>query len=99
MSQIKKDLICEVIRISQFNLLRKKKGPDGKECDEKTMVEWVKNHAADYRENFRTRLQVLSTTELGEILKTLTRSGKELSDILDAGHAVPSEPGSLPANP
>ena len=86
MSQIKTDLIREIIRVSQTNLLREKKLTHCSELDhdERVVVEWIKNNAASYREHFMTLLDGYSTTELGEILKVLTESRKDLDQLLEA---------------
>ncbi|MFQ5451520.1 MAG: hypothetical protein ACE5E9_12905 [Nitrospinaceae bacterium] len=82
MSQIKNDLISEIIRVSQTNLLGKKRSEE-KDNEEKSVLEWIRNNAANYRESFMNRLDTFSATELGEILNKLTRSGKDLSQILE----------------
>ena len=85
MNQIKADLICAIIRVSQTNLLREKKLSQSNvaEHDEQAVVEWIKNNAASYREHFMACLDGYSTTELGEILKVLTESKKDLDQILE----------------
>ncbi len=85
MSPLKTDLICEIIRKSQCNLLEKKgyaklNGSD--ECEEQVM-NWVRYNARCYREHFRDCLEVHSTAELGDILKSVATSGKHLNEILD----------------
>ncbi|NIQ01743.1 MAG: hypothetical protein GWM98_16255, partial [Nitrospinaceae bacterium] len=49
MSQIKDDLICEIIRISQTNLLGKKTAESREDPGEGNVLEWIKNNAASYR--------------------------------------------------
>ena len=83
MSQVKEDLICEIIRLSQTNLLDKKCADMNFEAQEQIAVDWVRQNAADYRTDFQSRLKVFSASKLGEILKTLSNSGKDLSDILE----------------
>jgi hypothetical protein len=84
MSQIKTDLICEIIRLSQTNLLSEKKRVHCNESDhdERAVVDWIKNNAASYREHFMSQLEGYSATELGEILKALTASKKDLDQVL-----------------
>ncbi|MEK9629903.1 MAG: hypothetical protein VW455_12900 [Nitrospinota bacterium] len=83
MSQVKEDLICEIIRLSQTNLLDKKCANQNKEAQEQIAVDWIRKNAADYRSDFQTRLGVFPASKLGEILKTLSNSGKDLSEILE----------------
>ena len=49
MSQVKEDLICEIIRLSQTNLLDKKCANQNRETQEQIAVEWIRKNAADYR--------------------------------------------------
>ena len=88
MSRIKADLICEIIRLSQTNLLDKKCANMSCDTQEQVAVDWVRKNAADYRLDFQSRLEVYSATRLGEILKDLTGTGKDLNEIL-----VDIEPG------
>ena len=83
MNQIKEDLICEIIRLSQTNLLDKKCSKMSREAQEQVAVDWIRKNAADYRVDFHSRLDMYSATKLGEILKNLTRTGKDLNDILE----------------
>jgi hypothetical protein len=83
MNQIKEDLICEIIRLSQTNLLDKKCADKNCEAQEQIAVDWIRQNAADYRTDFESRLDVFPASKLGEILKTLSNSGKDLSDILE----------------
>ena len=83
MSLIKADLICEIIRLSQTNLLDKKCANMSCDTQEQVAVDWVRKNAADYRLDFQSRLKVYSATRLGEILKDLTGTGKDLNDILE----------------
>ena len=88
MSQIKADLICEIIRLSQTNLLDKKCANMSCDTQEQVAVDWVRKNAADYRVNFQSRLEVYSATRLGEILKDLTGTGKDLNGILEGIESV-----------
>jgi hypothetical protein len=83
MNSIKEDLICEIIRLSQTNLLDKKCADKNCEVQEQIAVDWIRQNAADYRTDFESRLDVFPASKLGEILKTLSNSGKDLSDILE----------------
>ena len=83
MSQITKDLICEIIRLSQTNLLDKKCANKRCEAQEQIVVEWIRKNAAEYRSDFQSKLNNYSPSELGDILKDLTKTGKDLNDILD----------------
>ncbi|MBT5471352.1 MAG: hypothetical protein HOK41_12175 [Nitrospina sp.] len=83
MSQVKQDLICEIIRLSQTNLLDKKCANESCETQEQMAVDWVRKNAADYRTDFQSRLNDFPASRLGEILNTLSNSGKDLSDILE----------------
>ena len=82
MSQIQEDLICEIIRLSQTNLLDKKCANMSCETQEQVAVDWIRKNAADYRVDFQSKLEVYSATRLGEILKDLTDTGKDLNEIL-----------------
>ena len=83
MSRIKADLICEIIRVSQTNLLDKKCANMTCDTQEQVAVDWIRKNAADYRLDFQSRLEVYSATRLGEILKDLTGTGKDLNEILE----------------
>lgn len=83
MSRIKADLICEIIRLSQTNLLDKKCANMSSDTQEQVAVDWVRKNAADYRFDFQSRLEVYSATRLGEILKDITDTGKDLNEILE----------------
>ncbi|MBI4383074.1 MAG: hypothetical protein HY579_03450 [Nitrospinae bacterium] len=93
MSQIKADLICEIIRRSQTNLLGKKEtaAVKGRECDEQSVLEWIMNNAAEYRSSFMARLENYTMTQLGEILKALTESSQDLTEILETVPAYPKK--------
>ena len=88
MSLIKADLICEIIRLSQTNLLDKKCANMSCDTQEQVAVDWVRKNAADYRVDFESRLEVYSATRLGEILKDLTGTGKDLNGILEGIESV-----------
>ena len=53
-----------------------------REVQEQVAVDWIRKNAADYRVDFHSRLDIYSASKLGEILKDLTGTGKDLSDIL-----------------
>ena len=59
-------------------------------CDtqEQVTVDWVRKNAADYRLDFQSRLEIYSATRLGEILKDLTGTGKDLNEILEGIESV-----------
>ena len=88
MTLIKADLICEIIRLSQTNLLDKKCANMSCDTQEQVAVDWVRKNAADYRVDFQSRLEVYSATRLGEILKDLTGTGKDLNGILEGIESV-----------
>ena len=83
MSQIKDDLICEIIRVSQTNLLGRKQSQAEVSGGEDGVVDWIKNNAANYRESFMASLEAFSARELGGILSKLTGSGKDLNQVLE----------------
>lgn len=98
MSQIKDDLICEIIRLSQTNLLLKKGAvPDPGGEDDSGVVEWIRNNAAPYRQHFVLKLETLSSAELGDLLKQLRGSEKNLDEILSMG-SLYNERGSVKNN-
>jgi len=84
MTQIKSDLICEIIRKSQTHFLEKKgwTANGSEECQE-CVLEWVKNNARGYRDYYKHQLESYSTGELSEILKSLNETDKDLRDILN----------------
>ena len=83
MSRIKDDLICEIIRVSQTNLLSKKKAEcSAKESENDIVVDWIRCNAASYREDFKEYLGFYSPAELGKMLSDLTQSKQDLSEIL-----------------
>ena len=83
MSRIKDDLICEIIRVSQTNLLGREQSQSEASGEEDGVVVWIKNNAANYRESFMVSLDAFSASELGDILSKLTGSGKDLNQILE----------------
>ncbi|MBT5028156.1 MAG: hypothetical protein HOH38_04480 [Nitrospinaceae bacterium] len=82
MSGIKEDLVCEIIRLSQTNLLDRKCANMSAETQDQVAVDWIQKNAAKYRVDFQSRLEVYSASQLSEILKELTVSEKDLNDIL-----------------
>ncbi len=82
MSRVKDDLVCEVIRISQTNLLSKKKAQCVEGSGDDAVMDWIRINAASYRENSKKRLDSYSASELGEILNVLSQSEKDLSEVL-----------------
>ena len=76
-------MICEIIRLSQTNLLDKKCANMSFETQEQAAMDWIRKNAANYRVDFQSRLEAFSASRLGEILKDLTETGKDLSDILE----------------
>jgi hypothetical protein len=82
MSRVKDDLVCEVIRVSQTNLLSKKKAQCVEGSGDDAVMDWIRINAANYRENFKMRLDSYSASELGEILNVLSKSEKDLSEVL-----------------
>ena len=81
MSRIKDDLVCEIIRVSQTNLLAKKKAECSEESGDDVIVEWIRRNAASYREDYKECLDSYSSVELGDMLNTLTHSRKDLGEI------------------
>ena len=93
MNQVKSDLICEIIRNSQSNLLEKKKLNYDIDSDdyEKNVTEWVRDNAKYYREHFASVLDSLSCVKLGEILKEISGSQKDLEEILSSDEVSTNE--------
>ena len=83
MSRIKDDLVCEIIRVSQMNLLGKKKSEYSEESENNVVMDWIRCNAASYREDFKQCLGSYSPAELGNMLSELTQSKKDLSEILE----------------
>ena len=82
MSRIKDDLVCEIIRVSQTNLLAKKKAECSEESGDDAIMEWIQRNAASYREDYKECLDSYSSAELGDMLDMLTHSRKDLDEIL-----------------
>mgnify|MGYP001583212966 FL=1 len=82
MSRIKDDLVCEIIRVSQTNLLAKKKAESSDESGEDNVMEWIRCNAASYREDYKECLDAYSALDLGDMLNMLTHSRKDLGEIL-----------------
>ena len=82
MSRIKDDLVCEIIRVSQTNLLDKIKAKCNDESGDAAIIDWIRRNAASYREDFKECLGSYSPAELGDMLSELTQSKKDLSEIL-----------------
>jgi predicted house-cleaning noncanonical NTP pyrophosphatase (MazG superfamily) len=88
MTQIKSDLICEIIRKSQTRFLNKKGWTaERSEVCEQSVLEWVKNNAGGYRNHYKQQLEAYSTGELSEFLKCLNETDKDLEDILNTAPA------------
>ena len=89
MSPIKEDLINAIISTSQANLLGMKKNLDSSYSDahNQEALDWIKNNAAAYRRHFGICLEPLSPHELGEILKQLTYTNKDLRNIFKKDEA------------
>jgi len=81
-SRIKDDLVCEIIRVSQTNLLAKKKAECSEESGDDIIVEWIRRNAASYREDYKECLDSYSSVELGDMLNMLTHSKKDLGEVL-----------------
>ena len=82
MSRIKDDLVCEIIRVSQTNLLAKKKAECSEESGDNIIMEWIRRNAASYREDYKECLDSYSSVELGDMLNMLTHSKKDLGEVL-----------------
>ncbi|MFQ5444796.1 MAG: hypothetical protein ACE5EK_09285 [Nitrospinales bacterium] len=84
MSQVKDDLICQIIRISQTNLLEKIGKANACPSDEfnQRVVDWIKNNAAEYRKCFKGKLGTCSTSELSHILRKVSQTTDDLDKIL-----------------
>jgi hypothetical protein len=81
-SRIKDDLVCEIIRVSQTNLLAIKKTESAEESGEDTVMKWIQSNAASYRNKYQEYLDSYSAIELGDILSRLTQSKTGLDEIL-----------------
>ena len=82
MSKIKDDLVCEIIRISQTNLLARKKNECTDGSGDDAVMKWIQCNAVSYRENYKECLDSYSAVELGDMLSMLTQSKKDLDEIL-----------------
>ena len=82
MSRIKDDLVCEIIRISQTNLLARKKNECSDGSGDDAGMKWIQCNAYSYRENYKECLDSYSAIELGDMLSMLTQSKKDLDEIL-----------------
>ncbi|NIQ00073.1 MAG: hypothetical protein GWM98_06330 [Nitrospinaceae bacterium] len=84
MTGIKNDLICEIIRLSQTHFLEKKGwGKDHSEACEKSVMDWVKYNAREYRDYYKNQLESFTRKELSKILKILDETDRDLNDILN----------------
>jgi hypothetical protein len=81
-SQVKDDLVCEIIRVSQTNLLARKKNESNEGSGDEIVMKWIQLNAASYRKNYQERLDSFSALELGDMLSVLTQSKKDLDEIL-----------------
>ena len=91
MSRIKDDLVCEIIRVSQTNLLAKKKAECSEESGDDIIMEWIRRNAASYREDYKECLDSYSSVELGDMLNMLTHSRKDLGEILKSILSISSD--------
>ena len=82
MSRIKDDLVCEIIRISQTNLLARKKSECSDGSGDDAVMKWIQRNAVSYRENYKECLDSYSALELGDMLSRLTESKTDLDKIL-----------------
>jgi hypothetical protein len=89
MSQIKSDLICEIIRVSQTNFLGKRAfDPNGDMGEENPgIIDWIQKNAASYRRHFMAKLESFSLTELSELLKELRQAKKDLFEVFEEAPA------------
>ena len=82
MSRIKDDLVCEIIRVSQTNLLAIKKTESTEESGDDAVIKWIQSNAASYRRKYEDCLDSYSALELGDMLSRLTESQTDLDKIL-----------------
>ena len=61
MRRFKDDLVCEIIRVSQKNLLDKKKAECSEESENDVVIDWIRCNAANYREDFKDCLASYSS--------------------------------------
>ena len=81
-SRIKDDLVCEIIRVSQTNLLARKKNESTEESGDDAVIKWIQSNAASYRSKYEDCLDSYSALELGDMLSRLTQSQVDLDKIL-----------------
>ncbi len=82
MNRVKDDLVSEIIRVSQTNLLARKKTECSEENGDDAVMEWIRRNAASYRESYKECLESYSAVELGDMLNILTQSKKDLDEVL-----------------
>ena len=82
MNRVKDDLVSEIIRVSQTNLLARKKTECGERNGDDIVMEWIRCNAASYRESYEEYLAPYSAVELGDMLNILTQSKKDLDEVL-----------------
>ena len=102
MQQVKSDLICEIIRASQTNLLEKKKlnAKNGPDDNDRCVTDWIFKNARYYREHFCAELESCTCKELSEILKELTHSKTDLEEMLAENQVLSGRKiKQNPANP
>jgi hypothetical protein len=81
-SRIKDDLVSEIIRVSQTNLLARKKTESTDESGDDTVMKRIQTNAASYRNKYQDCLDSYSAVELGDMLSKLTQSKTDLDEIL-----------------
>jgi len=59
-SRIKDDLVCEIIRVSQTNLLARKKHESTEESGDDAVIKWIQSNAASYRSKYQDCLDSYS---------------------------------------
>mgnify|MGYP006092276941 CR=1 FL=1 len=88
MDPIKYDLVNEVIRVSQNNVLAKQQKT---ESGELAVLDWIQKNAASYRDHYNKSLEGFSNQELCGMLKELSESEKILDDVLTDFPAFPNK--------
>ncbi len=83
MSQIKTDLISEVIRVSQTNFLNRKRAHYGNDLGDDAIVAWIQENGRSYREGWTAKLENYPTTELSAMLRSLSSSTQHLEELLN----------------
>lgn len=91
MTRIKEDLICEIIRLSQTNLLSRKKAEGINGNGEQIVLDWINKNAKGYRNRNGARLGSFSASELAEMLQELKGSKKDLDEILETSSPTISQ--------